>query len=136
MPAGRPSDYTPEIAEEIFRRLANGESLKAICEDDHLPSRETVRHWLFVNPEFLGNYARAREEQAEHYADEIIEIADTETDANIARVRIDARKWKAARMAPRKWGDKVINEHGGTNGAAIEHKVTVEFVGTGNPTTA
>lgn len=31
MPGGRPSDYTPAIADEICTRLANGESLRAIC---------------------------------------------------------------------------------------------------------
>ena len=42
----------------------------------------------------------AREEQADFYADEIVTIADTEPDAAIARVRIDARKWTAKQAAP------------------------------------
>ena len=52
----------------------------------------------------------AREQQADLYADEIIKIADdcTPTHEEIAkaRVRIDARKWKAARLAPKKYGEK------------------------------
>ncbi len=56
-------------------------------------------------------YARAREEQADFYADEIITIADTEPDAAIARVRIDARKWTASKLRPKVYGDRV--QHGG-----------------------
>ena len=55
----------------------------------------------------------AREEQADFHADEIIEIADTEPDPNKARVRIDARKWKAAKMQPKKYGDKIDLNHSG-----------------------
>ena len=57
-----------------------------------------------------NTHARAREQQADLYADEIIKIADdcTPTHEEIAkaRVRIDARKWKAARLAPKKYGEK------------------------------
>ena len=50
---------------------------------------------------------RAREKQADFYADEIITIADTEPDAAIARVRIDARKWTASKLRPKVYGDRV-----------------------------
>jgi len=52
-------------------------------------------------------YARAREDQADWHADEIVAIADTETDAAKARNRIDARKWKAAKLKPKVYGDRV-----------------------------
>jgi len=93
-----------------------------------MPSRETVRAWLKDNDDFLGQYTRAREEQADFYADEMIEIADTTDDPNKARLQIDARKWKAARMAPRKWGDKTQTELSGPNGGKIEGNWTVEFL--------
>lgn len=35
------------------------------------------------------------------------------------KLRIDARKWKAARLAPKKWGDKVTQEHTGPDGAPM-----------------
>jgi hypothetical protein len=62
-------------------------------------------------------YARAREAQAEHFADELIEIVDTERDAAIARVRMDARKWAAGKLAPKKYGDKVAVDGDGEGGA-------------------
>lgn len=108
---GRPSVYTDEIASRIFSELADGKSLRAICEPDDMPSRETVRRWLRDDEGFRGQYTRAREEQADHYADEIMEIADTATDANIAKLRIDARKWVASKLKSKAYGDKITNEH-------------------------
>ena len=62
---------------------------------------------------FVTN-TRARAVQADHYADEIIEIVDTETDPVRARVRMDGRKWVASKLAPRKYGDRI--DHGGQLG--------------------
>lgn len=123
--------YSDEIAAQICSRLAGGESLRAICDDVDMPSREAVRLWLADerHSAFLAQYARAREEQADHYADEIIEIADDgRRDYSVdedgvetvnhdhiarARLRVDARKWKASKLAPKKYGDKVEHDHGG-----------------------
>jgi len=124
--------YTEKMALLICERIANGESLKAICEDQNIPSRSTVFKWLAENKAFSDMYARAREEQADAIFDEIIEIADDgrndwmerrgEEDAgwvtngeNIqrARLRIDARKWMAGKLRPKKYGDKLELEHGG-----------------------
>ena len=73
-----------------------------------------------------GSDARAREEQADKLLREIIEIADdasgdyvTTSDGkrivdheNIqrSRLRVDARKWAAARLAPRKYGDHISHQ--------------------------
>lgn len=113
---GRPSKYTPELAAEICEQIADGNSLRKICAASDMPARRTVEYWLRDKDDFLRQYARAREEQADFYADEIIEIADTETDSNIARVRIDARKWVASKLKPKKYGEKVQNEHSGQIG--------------------
>jgi hypothetical protein len=58
-------------------------------------------------------YARARDAQSDVIADEILMIADTEEDAQKARVRIDARKWLAGKMKPKVYGDKQTVEHSG-----------------------
>ena len=110
---GRPTSFTQERADTICARIAKGESLKAICAEKGQPCETTVRQWLAGNPDFVRQYAHAREQQADFYADEIVEIADTEPDANRARVRIDARKWKASKMAPKKYGDRMELEHSG-----------------------
>lgn len=107
---GRPSTYTEELGILICARLADGKGLKAICEDDDMPARSTVYEWLDAHREFRTRYARARDIQADHHADEIIEIADAVTtaeQAQIARVKIGAREWKAAKLAPKRYGDRL-----------------------------
>lgn len=132
MPGGRPSDYTAVIADEICTRLANGESLRAICNserDDFMPAMGTVFRWLAdpVNASFREQYAMAREVQAETMADEIVSIADGSgmaLDERVAlatrdRLRVDSRKWVASKLLPKKYGDKVTQEHTGPDGGAI-----------------
>ena len=112
---GRPSSYTQEIADNICKLLAGGLSLRKICLMDGMPHIDTVRRWLIEEDKatFHVQYTRAREEQADFYADEITEIADTEEDPNKARVRIDARKWVASKLKPKKYGDKIDVTSGG-----------------------
>ncbi len=133
----RPTKYSEEIATIICSCLAEGESLRSICKNEDLPSRETVRNWLKTNEAFLGQYVRAREEQADNFAEEILEIADDATNDFMERkrqdgsteevfdkehvqrskLRVDARKWLMSKMAPTKYGEKL--ELGGPDGQAI-----------------
>lgn len=129
MALGRPSDYSKEIADEICSRLAMGESLRAICgkdRDDFIPHIGTVLRWVSERPDFREQYTRAREVQAETMADEIVSIADGGEGAKFAdpdalaqmtqrdRLRVDARKWVASKLLPKKYGDKVEVEHSGS----------------------
>lgn len=117
---GRPSDFTPEMANTICERLADGESLRAICEDDNMPGRSTIRQWLAAHPEFALQYAHAREEQAHAYADMVVEAGTTATDAGLGRLKMDALKWAASKLNSKAYGDKVdLNHEGG---------ITVEIV--------
>jgi hypothetical protein len=108
--------FSQELFDEICVRIAEGESLRKICKDDKMPNLTSVWKWLNDNEELSKQYARAREEQAEYYADEITEICDAKIpldafgkiDAgavNQARLKIDARKWIASKLKPKKFGD-------------------------------
>lgn len=135
---GRPSLYSDDLAAIICTRLAAGESLRTICKDDGFPERMTVIRWLAMpeREEFQRQYAQAREAQADHYADEIVQLADesrigvktktnekgevetTEGDmVERTRLQIDARKWYASKLAPKKYGDK--QEITGKDGAPL-----------------
>jgi hypothetical protein len=76
----------------------------------------TVYRWLEKHESFRDMYARARVILYEHWADEIGDIADleNETDVNRARLRVDARKWLLSKMLPRKYGERLQAEVGGT----------------------
>jgi len=104
---GRPSDFTPETANDICERLAEGESLRTICADEHMPSRPTVRRWLSQHEDFRSQYAHAREEQADVYAERIVDEAEAATDASLGRLKMDALKWAASKLAPKRYGDKL-----------------------------
>lgn len=123
MNAGRPSDYTIELADTLCERISNGESLRMICREDAMPNKSTVFRWLAANAEFATKYAHAREEQADLYAESIVDIADeleieatykgdeVKLDLSAAsvarnRLRVDARKWYASKLAPKKYGDR------------------------------
>lgn len=141
MAGGRPSDFTPEVANEICERLIGGESLREICEDGHLPSARTVHRWLVVNEEFRQQYAHAREAQADTLFDDILDIADDgrndwmerkgRGDEDLgwkengeaisrSRLRVDARKWMASKLAPKKYGEKVQQEISGADGGPLQ----------------
>jgi hypothetical protein len=122
---GRPSKYSDELVNTICLRIAEGESLNKICKDEKMPDKATVFRWLVSDQVFCDKYARARELQAETQFDELIDIVDQHPD--LARVinqagelvevkfdssfvawmklRVDTRKWTAARMAPKKYGE-------------------------------
>lgn len=118
----RPTKYSQELIDNICSQIAEGKSLRTICDDDSMPTRETVRVWLRDNDVFSAQYARARDEQADYYADEIIEIADTEKDPQKARVRVDSRKWVASKLKPKRYGDKLDLD------ATVDGKITIQTI--------
>lgn len=138
-PEPRPA-YGPETRTEILSRIADGESVAQICKSKGMPTQSEVYDWLNEEPEFAERYARAREQQAEKYAQEIREIADEEPPMVATQFsehvdsgwlqwqknRIDARKWIASKLLPKKYGDKV--ELGGPDGGSIPVSLGIRFV--------
>jgi hypothetical protein len=140
----RPSKYSEKLGDAICERLADGESLRAICSGEDMPNRATVFRWLASNAEYRDQYARARESQADAIFDEILHIADTTqigqktvskatgleiTEADMIehrRLQVDARKWIAGKLAPKKYGDKIQAEHTGEVGLVVQ---VVKFAG-------
>jgi hypothetical protein len=121
---GAPSTYTPELAAAICEHIATGKSLRTIAALDGMPAQSTIMVWLDgKHPDFTEQYARAREAQADKLAEEILAIADDgrsdtyldadgneKTDSEViqrSKLRVEARKWLASKMAPKKYGDKM-----------------------------
>jgi len=122
--AGRPTIFTEAIANAICRRLADGESLRHICLDKRMPSRETVRRWQGENSLFRGQYVTARDHMVDALAEEAMFLAKTANpkNANARRLYVDTVKWYTGKVAPKKYGDKLAMEVTGkvTIGDAIE----------------
>ena len=121
---GRPTDYTPEIAEEICALIMESDyGLEQICGKDGFPSASTVYRWLAAHEDFREQYARAKEVQGHVQADRGVFDALTATDASLGRLRFDARKWAASKLAPKQYGDKIQNEHIGQDGGPMQFTV-------------
>jgi len=120
---GRPDTYTPRIANAICEQLAEGKSLRSICEADGMPSEVTVRSWALNDWHgFSAQYSRARELGYHKMADDLMDIADDgrndyiETDVGPvlnsehvqrSRLRVDTRKWMLSKTLPKIYGDKL-----------------------------
>ena len=111
MPAGRPTKFTPELADTICERIASGRTLASVCRDDDMPHRETVAIWTVRHKEFSDKYADARRKLMDHWADEVSDIADRsrETPGAVARdrLRVDSRKWLLSKLRPHQYGDRL-----------------------------
>lgn len=144
---GRPSKYTDKLFTEICERLALGELLIDICEDSHMPDRRTVDNWMDANDKLFPIYLRAREKQQFSFADEMIKIAKDRTrdviENTVETLALDGTVKKATTrssdntavnrdalisknlqftmrtLGSRFFGDKVLNEHTGKDGAPL-----------------
>ena len=125
MPAGRPSSYTEEKAEEICARLAEGQSVYAICRNDGMPHIRTIYRWLEDNEEFRHQYTRAREIQGHARADMAIHAAVEARDAGLGRLAYDALKWHASKLVPKVYGDKTEVVVAGPNGGPVQSERVV-----------
>ena len=111
------------------------------CEPDDMPNKRTVFRWLRTNKEFCHQYEEAKAESADFLAEEMIEIADDGTNDYMtkenndgseyevvnsehiqrSRLRIDARKWIASKLKPKKYGDKTIHSGDSDNPIIVDH---------------
>lgn len=124
--------YPESIKDTICESLADGQSLREICSRDGFPGKATVMRWLQADEAFRDQYARAKEIGVEALAEDILDIADDARNDWMARkdpegqnigwiangeaarrsqIRIDARKWLLAKLAPKKYGDKIETTH-------------------------
>ena len=103
---GRPIKYTQKTADMMCALICEGKSIKAICKSDNMPSARTFYGWLRKHELFLQNYIRAKQDQADAFVEEILDIADDDKeDTHRSRLRVDTRKWIASKMKPKKYGD-------------------------------
>ncbi len=109
----RPVKYTRALGQQICIRLVHGESLRRIAEDPAMPGLATIVTWLERHPSFRSAYERAREIEADVLADEVVDIADEDAGdgATAAKLRVDARKWLAAKLKPATYGTAKAPRH-------------------------
>lgn len=121
-----------EVLNAIYDRVACGESLLKICQDPKMPSRKCFYEWVGNDATIKTRYEFAMLMRADAMAEETIRISDdgsndtyidengkVKTDHDVvsrARLRVDTRKWYISKIAPKKYGDRVVVEGAGKNG--------------------
>lgn len=105
---GRPSRYSPAMADVICERLFAGEPLARMCRDPWMPDRETVRRWRQADPSFDAMFRWSQEEGWIDLAHQVVKDLERALAEGVpvARVRLmfDARRWLLARQAPEFFG--------------------------------
>lgn len=144
-PVENQTEYRQRITNIICEEIANSElSLWDICDSKpDMPCSRTFARWIADDEELCQKYARAKEFQADYLAAQIRSIADecrigvkttkkasgTETTTGDmverSRLQIDARKWLASKLAPKKYGDKIDHTIGNPDGTPLD--LTVNF---------
>lgn len=119
---GRKSVYTQELSEEICSRLAEGESLRSICRDEHMPAKSNVLNWVVTDGHpFRDQYLRAREAAGFSHADEAADLRNGVltglVDPKAAQVALNALQWSAERMAPKKHSARQQIDHSSDDGS-------------------
>ena len=146
---GRPSKYTPEIAQEMCNRLANGEPLRQICRDEGFPAWQTVYDWMYRDDALgeegvglSGAIAKAREIGQDAIAEQIWLEVNQEPERILSEGggRVDSgyvqwQKVKAeiglkllAKWNPKRYGDKIAL--GGDPGNPLQTQVDVTIFDT------
>jgi hypothetical protein len=125
--------YSQKEIDNIFNyvciEIEKGRALRNILKDENMPSTSTFYQWLDSNTDKAKQYARATEIRADIIFDDILSIADENTNDTFvndngieivnndviqrSRLRIDARKWVLSKLNPKKFGDKIQQEHSG-----------------------
>ena len=122
---GRPAiPYTTEEGKRICEIIATTpKGLEHICRDNpDIPSTDTLYTWMHINQEFSELYSVAKQRQVAAHMEHTYELSDqlheeikqgTMPPEAIAssKLCIELRKWHAARLAPRLYGDKVFQEN-------------------------
>lgn len=106
--------YSAALADEICKRISNGVSLRTICAAEGFPDRASVSRWLAEHEDFATKYACARDAQADEYFDRMQDVAEQHEDVNRAKLIVGTLQWRASKLAPKKYGDRI--EVGGSLG--------------------
>lgn len=140
---GRPTKYTKKLADKICSQLSEGDSMRTVCKPTNMPNKSTLFRWIRTIEDFCDQYARAKQESADALTDEMLDISDNATNdwmerqgkdaegyelngENIqrSRLRIETRKWLAAKLKPKKYGEKQFIE---TEDTTLKHRTKEEL---------
>jgi hypothetical protein len=112
------------MGDRICAWIAEGKTLYSFCLQEGTPNITTVYDWRRAQPDFDKNYARARDDGWDVFAEKLIERS-IDVPAELAqsrRLEVDAGKWYLSKVAARRYGDRidVKQEISGLGGGPIQ----------------
>lgn len=119
MPAGRPTDYTPELGEKILELMNQGLSLAAAAAELNI-HRQRVYEWEEKHPEFADTVNLARSKR-QLFLERRLLAADQ---GPVVTSTIFALK----NAGQGDWREKQEYEHSGPDGGAIIHRIERRIV--------
>lgn len=138
---GGQTTYSQAVADAICQRIADGEPLREICRSEGMPAWRTIYDWMAAHEEFAASIARARDLGADAIAESILEIVDDGTNdwmeklgadgqpigwqlngehVQRSKLRAEVRLKLLAKWNPKKYGEKVQQEHTGPDGGPVQ----------------
>ena len=100
-----------EIQERVIAEIQTGRSLRQVCKDEGMPHFTTVLRWVASDADFAIKYTRARVAQADTLFDRMEEVEEQVSagtmDSHAARVVLDSMRWRASKLAPKVYGDRL-----------------------------
>ena len=100
-----------DIQERLVAEIQTGRSLRQVCGDEGMPDIRTVTRWLVADADFAHKYARARMAQADVLFDRMEAVEEQVSagtmDSHAARVVLDSMRWRASKLAPKVYGDRL-----------------------------
>ena len=105
--------------EVILETISGGGSLStALGKHPWMPSVAQARKHIANDLDFQAKYEKALQDRADKLAEEILEISDSAPPEGLEavamsawvadkRLRVDARKWVAAKLQPKRYGDRI-----------------------------
>ena len=104
-------DEVAEIQERVITEIQTGRSLRQVCGDEGMPNFRTVQRWIVSDGSFAVRYARARTAQADTLFDRMEAVEEAVSagtmDSHAARVVLDSMRWRASKLAPKVYGDRL-----------------------------
>ena len=105
------TDEVTEIQEKVITEIQTGRSLRQVCGDEGMPNFRTVQRWIVSDGQFAVRYARARTAQADTLFDRMEAVEEAVSagtmDSHAARVVLDSMRWRASKLAPKVYGDRL-----------------------------
>lgn len=103
---------------EILREIGNGASLIKAINKPGYPTYDSVQKYMRAHPDIKRLYEEAVEIRADHLAESLIDISEETPPEgldgpqlsawiNQMKIRIDTRKWTAAKLRPKQWGERM-----------------------------